>query len=92
MWVWCSVRGCCIITGVTGRLARKVRFVVDYEASHLMINDERMLEDVEEMDGPVVIFTAKTGTTLRHTKKTVVVWLNKIKKLELYNVLFIPES
>lgn len=74
-----------LMTGVTGRPARKVRFVVDSGASDHMINDERMLEDVEELEEPVVIATAKAGTTLRGTKRgkvrlNSVVGLNKIKK------------
>ncbi|XP_062534498.1 zinc carboxypeptidase-like [Armigeres subalbatus] len=56
-------------TSGNGETSRKVRFVVDSGASDHMVNDERMLEDVEELEKPVFIATAKSGTTLRGTKR-----------------------
>lgn len=75
---------------------RRVRFVVDSGATEHLVNDERILEDATDLDKSVEINTAKAGQVLHGVKRGKVtlkskVGLNKIKKLELYNVLFVPE-
>lgn len=73
---------------------KRVRFVVDSGASDHMVNDERLLEDIQDLENPVVISTAKSGETLRGTKTgkmrlKSVVGRNSIKNLQLYNVFLL---
>lgn len=75
--------------------AANVRFVVDSGATEHMVNDERLLENVKELDKPAAISTAKSGQVLWATKSgkmrlTSVIGVNKMKPITLYNVLFIP--
>ena len=80
------------VGGTSGR--KRVRFIVDSGASQHMVRDESLLEDVERLNEPVVIATAKSGENLRATSrgkislKSVVGKI--IKPIILYNVLFIP--
>ncbi|KAL1404274.1 hypothetical protein pipiens_018969, partial [Culex pipiens pipiens] len=71
-----------------------VRQAVDSGASTHMVNDDRDLEDVEMLEEPLEISTAKSGETLRSFKKGTVrlqsVVGNKINDVELYDVFFIP--
>lgn len=74
---------------------KRVRFVVDSGASDHMVNNVDLLEDIRELERPVVISIAKSGEKLRATKVgrmklKSVVGMNSIKNLELYNVLFTP--
>ncbi|XP_058827814.1 uncharacterized protein LOC131687742 [Topomyia yanbarensis] len=47
---------------------RRVRFVIDSGTSDHMVNDEKLLEDVQELEKPITISTAKAGQNLRATK------------------------
>lgn len=60
-----------------------------------MINDDTMMSDVENLDVNLIVTTVKPGEHMKATKKgsvalKSVVGENKIKKLKLYNCLFIP--
>ena len=74
---------------------RRVRFAVDSGASAHMVNSESELEDVEMLEEPLEISTAKSGGTLRAYKKGTVrlqsVVGTTIKNIHLYDVYFIPD-
>lgn len=88
-------QGHAMLAGEKKKESRKVSFAVDSGASSHMVNDEKLLQRAVKLATPVTISTAKSGETLQAVKKgkvtlKSVVGLNKIKRIELYDVLFIP--
>lgn len=88
--------GHALLAGIANkRESRKVSFAVDSGASSHMVNDEKLLQNAVKLATPVTISTAKSGETLQAVKKGKVtlksiVGNRKIKRIELYDVLFIP--
>ncbi|XP_055591553.1 uncharacterized protein LOC129743539 [Uranotaenia lowii] len=58
-----------VATKATTKSERRVRFVVDSGATHHMVCDERLVENISKLATPIELSTAKTGESMKAYKK-----------------------